>query len=118
MGKLIHRDDVDPSVLKQLEVAFPGMKIIFAGGHENNLSPEILKDLAEFERQQAVLLCEGRCSGCFTQIPNWEKIRQAIMDETEVVIPEGWRQFIDRDEAIVAWQCPDCDAKEEEHGKT
>jgi len=111
--KFLHRDDLPMDVVaeieKRLSEEVPGIKVIFAGDHENNLSPELLEAAKAFEREHERLFCEGRCLDCQVQMDNWSDV-----DKEEWQPPAGWRHFKNgdgEDADICGWQCPACDAK-------
>jgi hypothetical protein len=65
--------------------------------------------LQRIEERHARSLVEGRCLDCDKQMPNYPTTAAGM----ETFQPEkGWTWFENNGE-ICAWQCPDCDAKDE-----
>lgn len=108
---MIHRDDIDYDVIQQLEKEFeelyPGCKIVFAGDHEENLTPEIKKLIDRLNKQLKKDLEAGVCCDCDEKIPNFSKEN----------IPANWVKYEDvSSKEIVSIQCPACQQKEKDNG--
>lgn len=110
---LAKAEALPPELLAAMQEKFPGMQIICAGDVPNMaLPPGLIADLEELERQHARSLGEGRCLDCDCQMPDYPATGEAM----ETFKPaEGWTWFTNTATGdIVAWQCPDCDARDQQ----
>lgn len=110
----IHRDDLDMDVVAEIEAQFketmPGYKVVFAGDHPETELPEGLKKLQEAMEHA---LANGLCFDCGIKMPNWPDGPESMPDDWRPA--DGWRWFTDAaTKEVVQWQCPECDAKEQD----
>lgn len=107
---LVHRDDVPPEALQQLQEQYPDFKIVCAGDQPEGSLPEDLQAaIKELEARHRKSLDEGSCIDCGAKMPNYPPTTDAEWDAWE--LPEGWRYFSDS-YGPTAFQCPACDAKD------
>lgn len=116
-AKLVHRDDVDMDLVEDIMEHFaethPGFKVVFAGDTPEGELPEgLLESSSQLQEMFEQSLEDGLCIDCGAVMPNYDSI-----DSDENWKPaEGWRYFTDiTTKEITSWQCPECDAKEQEN---
>lgn len=111
--KLIHRDDLDPDVLADIQSRFPGMKIVCAGdAPEGALPPSVADALAALQKQHDESMVYGTCIDCGAVMPGYPPPEADVPADWKPV--EGWSWFTnDATGEIFCWQCPDCDAKDD-----
>jgi len=114
LARLAHRDDMPYEVVEAMERVlaeqFPGMKLTFAGDVPGGPPPEILAKIARVEARLQRLLREGRCIECGVQMPD-----PPSKDMSEDWRPaDGWCWFTNEEDQVAAWQCPQCDADDDE----
>jgi hypothetical protein len=106
-NKIPHRDDLSPELLEVLTKLYPGVKIICAGDIPYEKLPKEVKEaFSEMSTACDLSLVEGSCIDCGVKMPNYSP------ESDDWQPTQGWSHFEQGDE-IVAWQCPDCDQKEE-----
>jgi hypothetical protein len=107
---LAKAENLPPVILEEFQKRFPGMQIICAGDVPlDSLPPGMEQMLAQIEAKHERSLCEGRCLDCDKQMANYP----TKPEEMDTFKPEeNWTWFTGNDGEVVAWQCPDCDAKE------
>lgn len=108
--KKVHRDDLSPEMLAELEAAFPGKRIRCAGDWpEGTAPPEIQQAFEALVARHRQSLAEGTCLDCGAKMPgfppeDWDTWRP----------PAGWAWFEDSHGEPTAWQCPTCDRRDGE----
>ncbi len=113
---LIHRDNLPNELIGDLEKRFPGFKIACVGdAPEGSLPPEVKEQLTNSKREMDERFFNGICEDCGVRMPNFPKGKEDLAEDWHPA--EGWRHFSDsQTHEPIAWQCPDCDKKEEEEG--
>lgn len=119
--RLLHRDDLPFEVVeeleKQLAEKYPDRKIVFAGdAPEGSLPPEFTGAVEKTMQRFAESVAGGLCIDCGAAMPNYPEM-QTIMDDgfpEDWQPADGWYHFEDARGAIMGWQCPACDAAEDE----
>ena len=112
MVKPVHRDDIPPELLEQIEGQFPEMKVICVGDMPAGVEmpEEVKKALAEIEEKHSKSIQPGLCIDCGAKMENYPETPEGMDDAWKPA--KGWSWFESGDD-IVAWQCPDCNKKEE-----
>lgn len=115
MSEPLHRDDMDPEMLQALEQQFqelyPGYKVVFSG--DAPMDSEAARKDAEvrelIDRKSHESLARGTCFDCGAQMPDYTP------EQEDWQPAQGWRHFNDfKTGEITAWQCPACDAQDED----
>jgi len=114
-NNLPHRDDFDMNDVAAIEAelakSFPGMKVVFAGDNTAEMPPEVQQQLDAIREQMDRAFFAGQCTDCGATIPDFRP------RDDNWTLPNGWRIFTAKEngeDIPVAWQCPDCDAKDNE----
>jgi hypothetical protein len=106
MSNSVHRDDLSPELISDLESKFPGFKIVCTGDiSEEQIPPEALAAFEAIEKKYAASFHFGTCVDCGMQMPNYPATVDEITDDWQPA--EGWSWF-EKQDVPVAWQCPGC----------
>lgn len=105
----IHRDDIPMDVMEQIESQlhglFPGFKVVCAGDIP---SDELPAELGELHKAFVESIVNGLCIDCGEKMPNYDPDNEDWQPE------DGWQVLADMNDQPQCWQCPNCDAKENE----
>lgn len=118
---MLHRDDLPmelaEEVTRKLKELYPGMKVMFAGDcPDSAVLVRANQALEALQRKNEESLMNGTCIDCGRQMPGysteWREDRGA-----DWAPAEGWVWFsIPQTDEVVSWQCPECNALDEEEG--
>lgn len=122
---LIHRDDMDYPVVEKLvetlKELHPGMDVVFAGDTPpDQLPPELVEYMKQIEAAHNKSLYGGLCIDCGLKMDGWDQAALDGEDSLNTLVnvhvkQHKWRFFTNgKDGEPTAWQCPACDAKDED----
>jgi hypothetical protein len=104
MESLVHRDDVDISVLESMQEAHPDQKIVCAGDIPKSQIPEeVIDGIKEMAHDIEVSMVGGVCVECGAAIENYDQ--KACFDSP----PPGWSLYQIGDGSIGHWICNACE---------
>lgn len=116
-SEFIHRDDLDMDVMAEFEAAIKEQfgdqfQVVCAGDVlEEELPPELLASFQKQREEEEWKFFHGKCIDCDAVMPNFSEVEKDDWHPAE-----GWKWFTDHkdEDKIVAWQCPQCDAADQE----
>lgn len=119
---MIHRDDIPIDDMAKIEEAirkahpeFADFKIVCAGdAPEGDLPPDVASAFDMVQRSFDRSLVLGACIDCDARMPNYPSSPEGFAGDWQPT--EGWRSFskIGEEDSFAGWQCPTCDAKEDD----
>jgi hypothetical protein len=111
--KPIHRDDLSNEVIQELQLRFPGTKIVCVGDMtEGSLPAELQKAIKDIQDRFENSIMNGTCLDCGAKISGYP-MTDSDEEWDNFELPSGWCYFTDIDSGEPrGFQCPECDAKE------
>lgn len=107
---LVHRDDLPPELIEELESRFPGMTIACAGDARGPLPDKVADAHKAMELLHEKSIVMGLCVDCGAKMEGYPPD-----DFEEWQLPKGWRYFTNiTDGTPMCFQCPACDAADGE----
>lgn len=117
--KPLHRDDLPFDIMEglaeEIDKLYPGMKIRCAGDMAT-LPPDVADMMAKLEDAHKRSLREGLCIDCGAKMPGYPTSAEEL--SAGWAPADGWNWFSEvGSDDIQCWQCPACDANEEDGEK-
>lgn len=113
---MLHRDDLDFSVVEKMEShlseAMPGHKLVFAGDLPEGSCPELEEAFREMSELAQASFENGTCLNCLSQMPDYE------IGKEEWEPAEGWQLLESVADHQQCWICAICDGLKEDDLET